>query len=68
MRKIRLVNDSRPSELRKQEMVKTLGNLIKASNKIPGIGLSYRDRFLMAVTLNDDSLHLIEDQKKSDTS
>lgn len=68
VQKIRLINDSRSPELRKKEIIETLDRLIKASKKIKGIELSYGDGFLVPVNLNDDSLQLIEDRKKSDTS
>lgn len=65
---IRLTNDSRSPELRRKEIIKSIDNLIKASSRIKGIELSYGDGFLEPVRLNDDSLELIEDRKKVDTS
>lgn len=65
---IRLINDSRSPELRKEEIIKTIDNLLKASKKINGIKLSYGDGFLVPVNLNDDSLQIIEDRKRIDTS
>ena len=65
---IRLVNDSRAPDLRRKEIIQTIDNLIKASEKIRGIELSYGDGFLMPVKLNDDSLQIIEDNKRIDTS
>ena len=65
---IRLVNDSRSPELRKKEIVKTINNLIQSSKKIKNISLSYGDGFLEPIKLDDESLELIEDRKKIDTS
>ncbi|MCV6622212.1 MAG: hypothetical protein OIF51_10735 [Cellvibrionaceae bacterium] len=68
VQRIRLINDSRSPDLRKSEILETIDNLIKASKRVNGIELSYGDGFLVPIKLNDDSLQLIEDRKKSDTS
>ena len=68
VQRIRLINDSRSTELRKKEIIQTIDNLIRASKKINGIELSYGEGFLSPVNLNDDSLQLIEDVKRTDTS
>lgn len=65
---IRLVNDSRSPELRKSEIVGTINNLIKSSAKVKGIEISYGEGFLEPIKLNDESLELLEDRGKSDTS
>ncbi|MFK7734154.1 MAG: hypothetical protein AB8B48_21205 [Pseudomonadales bacterium] len=65
---IRLINDSRSPELRRNEIIRSIDGLIKASKRIKGIELSYGNGFLEPVKLNDDSLELIEDRKKVDTS
>ena len=68
VQQIRLINDSRSPVLRKKEIIETVDNLITASKKIKGVELSYGEGFLVPVNLNDDSLQLIEDRKRSDTS
>ncbi|TQV89116.1 hypothetical protein [Aliikangiella coralliicola] len=68
VQRIRLINDSRSPKLRKKEIIKTIDNLLKASRKNDDIELSYGEGFLVPVNLNDDSLQLIEDHKRSDTS
>jgi hypothetical protein len=65
---IRLINDSRSPELRRKEIIQTINNLLKASKKIDGVELSYGEGFLVPVNLSDDSLQLIEDRKRKDTS
>ena len=65
---IRLVNDSRSPELRKSEIIETINHLIKASTKVKGIELSYGEGFLEPIKLNDESLELLEERGKSDTS
>lgn len=65
---IRLINDSRATELRRSEIVKTINNLIKASSSVKGIEISYGDGFLEPIKLNDESLELILDKAKADTS
>ncbi|MEM7361287.1 MAG: hypothetical protein AAF431_19540 [Pseudomonadota bacterium] len=65
---IQLVNDSRSDVLRSTEIRKTIANLIKSSERINGIELSYGEGFLVPVNLNDDSLQIIEDNKRIDTS
>jgi hypothetical protein len=68
VQRIRFINDSRSPDLRKKEIIESINNLIKASKKIKGIQLSYGDGFLVPINLNDDSLQLIEDRKRKDTS
>lgn len=68
VQRIRLINDSRSPDLRKQELIGSIDNLIKASAKIKGMELSYGDGFLVPVNLNDDSLQIIEDTRRTDTS
>lgn len=65
---IRLINDSRDPDLRRNEIIKTINNFIKASSSVKGIEISYGDGFLEPVKLNDESLELLQDKSKSDTS
>jgi hypothetical protein len=65
---IRLVNDSRSPELRKKEIIETINNLIQNSKKIKNIELSYGDGFLEPIKLDDESLNLIKDRNRVDTS
>lgn len=68
VQRVKLINDSRSPDLRKKEIVDTIDNLIKAARKIKGIELSYGEGFLLPINLNDESLQLIEDSKRTDTS
>lgn len=65
---VRFINDSRDPELRKKEIISTIEAFIKESRKISNIALSYGDGFLAPVNLTDESLQIIEDNKRSDTS
>jgi len=65
---IKLVNDSRSKDLRKKEIVKSINGLIKSSKRIKNIELSYGGDFLEPIKLNDDSLELVEDRDRVDTS
>ena len=68
VQKIRLVNDSRSPELRKKEVVSTIDAMIRSASSNKRIALSYGDGFLEPVNLNDDSLQIIEDKRRADTS
>jgi len=68
VQKIQLINDSRSPQLRNSEIIGTIKGLITSSKNIDGIALSYGDGFLTPVNLNDNSLQIIEDNKRNDTS
>lgn len=65
---IRLVNDSRAPDLRREEIVATIRNLLARAKSMPGMALSYGEGFLEPINLDDDSLQLIEDRQRVDTS
>lgn len=65
---IRLVNDSRSPDMRKQEIVETIERLIDRSKSMRGMALSYGQGFLAPIDLTDESLQLIEDRQRIDTS
>ena len=65
---IRLINDSRSPQLRKSEIIETINKLIGTSKKISKIELSYGDGFLEPIKLDDESIELIDERGKSDTS
>lgn len=65
---IQLVNDSRSPDLRRKEIIQTIKNLMDSARKQAGIELSYGDGFLLPINLDDDSLQIIEDQRRADTS
>ncbi len=65
---IRLVNDSRSPDLRKTEIIETIRNLIRRSGSMEGMALSYGRGFLEPINLDDESLQLIEDRQRVDTS
>lgn len=65
---IRLVNDSRSPDLRKTEIIETIQNLIGRSRSMEGMALSYGRGFLEPINLDDESLQLLEDHQRVDTS
>lgn len=65
---IRLVNDSRSPDLRRAEIIETIENLIQRSRSMEGMALSYGRGFLEPINLDDESLQLLEDRQKIDTS
>lgn len=65
---IRLVNDSRSPDLRKAEIIDTIENLIRRSKSMEGMALSYGQGFLEPINLDDESLQLLEDRQRIDTS
>jgi len=65
---IRLLNDSRSPDLRKAEIIETIQNLIKRSKSMDGMALSYGRGFLEPINLDDESLQLLEDRQRVDTS
>jgi hypothetical protein len=68
VQEIRLINDSRSPELRKTEILKTIQGLLKRAADLRNVALSYGEGFLVPIDLNDESLQIIEDQKRPDTS
>jgi hypothetical protein len=65
---IRLVNDSRAPDLRRSEIVATIQNLLERARSMQGMALSYGEGFLEPINLDDESLQLIEDRQRVDTS
>lgn len=65
---IRLVNDSRAPDLRREEIVATIRNLLRRAESMRGMALSYGEGFLEPINLDDESLQLIEDRQRVDTS
>lgn len=65
---IRLINDSRSPELRQKEIIGTIEELIDRSTSMRGMALSYGDGFLEPIDLNNDSIQLLEDRQRVDTS
>jgi hypothetical protein len=65
---IRLVNDSRAPDLRRSEIVATIQNLLQRADSMQGMALSYGEGFLEPITLDDESLQLIEDRQRVDTN
>ena len=68
VQQIRLINDSRAPELRKKEIIATIDGMLKRAAKEKSIALSYGEGFLVPVNLSDESLQIIEDRKRTDTS
>jgi hypothetical protein len=65
---IRLVNDSRAPDLRKQEIVQSIEGLMKQAGRSRNIELSYGQGFLLPIDLSDEALELIDDNDRIDTS
>jgi hypothetical protein len=67
VQQIRLVNDSRSPELRRQEILSTIEAMLKRAAPGKRIALSYGKGFLEPVKLDDESLQILEDQRRADT-
>ena len=65
---IRLLNDSRSPDLRRTEILSTIENLLNRAKRMDGMALSYGSGFLEPINLDDESLQLIEDRQRVDTS
>ncbi len=65
---IRLTNDSRSPDLRKTEIIETIQNLIRRSQSMEGMALSYGRGFLEPIDLDDEALQLLEDRQRVDTN
>jgi hypothetical protein len=68
VQEIRLVNDSRSPELRRKEIISTIEAMLEHASSEKRMALSYGRGFLEPVKLNDESLQIIEDKKRADTS
>jgi hypothetical protein len=65
---VRVVNDSRDSELRHKEVFESIEALMKQAARSDGIELSYGQGFLRPIDLHDDEFVLTEDYDRTDTS
>ena len=65
---IRLVNDSRAPDLRRDEIIGTIEAMLRRAEQMPGMALSYGTGFLEPINLTDESLQLIEDSDRIVTS
>lgn len=68
VQEIRFINDSRSPELRRKEIVATISAMLKSASSDKRIALSYGEGFLEPVSLDDESLQIIEDKQRIDTS
>ncbi len=68
VQKIQLINDSRSPDLRKKEIIETVEGMLNRATSDRNIALSYGEGFLVPVNLTDESLQIIEDKKRPDTS
>lgn len=69
VQEIRLINDSRAPDLRRKELLATIEGMLKRAASEKNVALSYGgEGFLLPVNLTDESLDIIEDQKRTDTS
>jgi hypothetical protein len=65
---IRLINDSRAPELRRQEIFGTIERMLARAQRERGMALSYGTGFLEPTDLTSDALQLIADRQRVDTS
>ena len=65
---VRLVNDSRSPDLRREEILGTIEAIIRRAEGMTGMALAYGTGFLEPIDLSDESLQLIEDRQRIDTS
>lgn len=65
---VRIVNDSRAPELRRQEILATLQQLQRGARRLGGIELSVGDEYLNTLRLDADALELKTEEKRADTS
>lgn len=65
---IRLVNDSRAPDLRRQEIIQTIESLMRLAARSRNIELSYGEGFLLPIDLSEEALDLIDDNDRIDTS
>ena len=68
VQQIQLINDSRSPDLRKKEIIQTIEGMLKRAASERNIALSYGEGFLVPVNLTDESLQIIEDKRRPDTS
>jgi len=65
---IRLINDSRSPELRRQEIFGTIERMLAGAQRMRGMALSYGTGFLEPIDLTNEALQLIADRQRVDTS
>ncbi|MEM7433232.1 MAG: hypothetical protein AAF351_15025 [Pseudomonadota bacterium] len=65
---IRLVNDSRAPNLRREEIITTIENLLRRAKSMQGMALSYGTGFLEPVDLDEVAVQMLEDRQRIDTS
>jgi len=65
---IRLINDSRSPELRRQEIFGTIERMLAEAERVRGMALSYGTGFLEPIDLTGEALQLIADRQRVDTS
>lgn len=68
LQEIKLVDDSRSPDLRKKEIIETISSMLRAAATDKRIALSHGEGFLEPVHLDHNSLQIIEDKKRADTS
>ena len=60
VQRIRLTNDTRAQEGRKQELYQTIRDMVTAAAQHKGLALSYGDEFLIPITATDYAVPLGE--------
>lgn len=65
---IRLINDSRAPDMRRQEIFGTIERMLASAERVRGMALSYGAGFLEPIDLTSEALQLIADRQRVDTS
>ena len=68
VQRIRLTNDTRAQEGRKQELYQTIRDMVTAAAQHKGLALSYGDEFLIPITATDYAVPMAERGNRPDTS
>jgi len=68
VQRVRLTNDTRAAEARREELYRTIRDLLADAAKQPGMALGYGDDFLIPVTAKDYEIPLAAGHGRSDTS
>lgn len=68
VQQIRLTNDTRAADARRQELYQTIRDLLADAAKKPGIAFGYGDEFLIPITPQDHEIPLEHNLRRPDTS
>ena len=68
VQRVRLTNDTRAADARREELYRTIRDLLADAAKQPGIALGYGDDFLIPITVKDYEIPLEPGSGRPDTS